>query len=148
MRINLGCSDRHLAGFVNVDLVPPADLCCDLNADSWPWQTSSVEEIVAADVIEHLHDKLHTMNEIWRVLKPGGVVTIVVPTTEGSGAFQDPTHVSFWNRRSFLYYEAGNLYRERFAITYGIQAAFRVVREQIDPTMDGPKLTIILAAVK
>ena len=27
-----------------------------------------------------------------------------IPSTDGRGAFQDPTHVSYWNENSFLYY--------------------------------------------
>ena len=32
------------------------------------------------------------------------MVIIEVPSTDGRGAFQDPTHVSFWNSNSFWYY--------------------------------------------
>ena len=39
-----------------------------------------------------------------RVLAPGGWAFIEVPSTDGRGAFQDPTHVSYWNENSFLYY--------------------------------------------
>lgn len=148
MRLNLGCSDAHVAGFLNVDLCPPADIIADLSQAPWPWEDSSVEFIRAHDVIEHLPDKIRTMNEIWRVLQPKGQAEIVVPTTDGPGAFQDPTHVSFWHRRSFLYFESGCPYRERFAKSYGIKAAFRVLRENIQATQDGPKLTILLEAVK
>jgi hypothetical protein len=95
-----------------------------------------------------LPDKIFTMNELWRVLQAGGTAEIAVPTTDGSGAWQDPTHVSFWNRRSFLYYEAGNPYRERFAQHYGIAAKFRTLQERTDRTPDGPRLTIVLQAVK
>jgi hypothetical protein len=88
------------------------------------------------------------MNELWRVLGPGGTAEIAVPTTDGPGAFQDPTHVSFWNRRSFLYYEDRNPYRERFARHYGITARFCVLNEHVDQSVDGPRLTIVLQAVK
>jgi hypothetical protein len=44
------------------------------------------------------------MSEAFRVLKPGGTFDIDVPSTNGMGAFQDPTHKSFWNVNSFLYY--------------------------------------------
>src|SRR5262245_56125586 len=122
MKLNLGCCDAPLAGFINVDLFPgPGIERVDLR-EPWPWPDSSVEYVRAWDIIEHLPDKIFTMNELWRVLIPGGMAEIVVPTTDGSGAWQDPTHVSFWNRRSFLYYEAGNHYRERYARYYGIQA--------------------------
>ena len=148
MKLNLGCCDALLPGYVNVDLHPaPGVTVADLR-ESWPWSDSSVNQIRAFDIIEHLPDKIFTMNEMWRVLQPDGQAEIVVPTTDGTGAWQDPTHVSFWNRRSFLYYEAGNPYRERFTKHYGIQAKFRVAREQITHTQDGPKLTILLEAVK
>lgn len=147
LKLNLGCSDRHLSGYVNVDIAPPADELVDLR-EPWPWPDSSVAEIAAHDIIEHLPDKIRTMNELWRVLVPGGTVEICVPTTDGPGAFQDPTHVSFWNRRSFLYYQAGCPYRDRFAKAYGVRAAFRVVGEKTQATQDGPKLTIVLEAVK
>ncbi len=148
MRLNLGCCDALLPDHVNVDRVPgPGVQVVDLR-EPWPWDDGSVDHARAWDIVEHLPDKIFTMNELWRVLKPGGTAEIVIPTTDGPGAFQDPTHVSFWNRRSFLYYEAGNPYRERFARHYGIQAKFRVLRERTERTVDGPKLTILLEAVK
>jgi hypothetical protein len=148
MRLNLGCRDARLPDHVNVDGVPgPGVEVVDLR-EPWPWADSSVDAVRAADIVEHLPDKIRTMNELWRVLKPGGTAEITVPTTDGSGAFQDPTHVSFWNRRSFLYYEDGSPYHEQRAGPYGITARFRVVREHTERTADGPRLTIVLEAVK
>jgi SAM-dependent methyltransferase len=153
--LNLGCGDDLLAGFVNVDRWFTDQHCQTSNKllssdleKEWIWSQSSVDYILARDIIEHLHDKMHTMNEAWRVLKPGGILEIHVPTTDGRAAFQDPTHVSYWNRHSFWYFEAGNIYRERFAESYGIKAAFRVVSEAEFATPDGPRLIIILEAVK
>jgi hypothetical protein len=148
LQLNLGCADRLLDGWENVDIAPrPGVIVADLR-ERWPWEDGSAQRILAADVIEHLPDKIHTMNEMWRVLSDGCIAEIVVPTTDGPGAFQDPTHVSYWNRNSFRYYTAGDPYRERFSQSYGIEAAFRVVAEQTIETIDGPKLQIALAAVK
>jgi len=149
MKLNLGCCDAPVAGYVNVDMVssPGFHVVVDLR-QPWPWPDNSVSHIRAFDIVEHLPDKILTMNELWRVLAPGDTVEIAVPTTDGSGAFQDPTHVSFWNRRSFLYYEAGNPYRERFARSYGIRAKFQTSRERMEKTIDGPRLVIELKAVK
>jgi SAM-dependent methyltransferase len=44
------------------------------------------------------------MNEIYRVLAPGGWLLSATPSTDGRGAFQDPTHCSFWNPNSFWYF--------------------------------------------
>jgi len=150
IRLNLGCCDHRVPGYQGIDICggPAVDQVVDLSKAPWPWEDSSVQEILAADVIEHLPNKTATMNELWRVLEPGGCVKIVVPTTDGPGAFQDPTHVSFWNRNSFHYFEDRNIYRERFAKSYGIQARFRIVDASTKSSQDGPKLYIVLEAVK
>lgn len=88
--------------FISVDL-KDADVNTDLN-DDFPFETSSVGVIRAFDIIEHLSDKWHTMSEIFRVLMPGGYALIRVPSSDGRGAFQDPTHRTYWNPNSFWYY--------------------------------------------
>lgn len=82
---------------------------CDLDGE-WCLPTSSVGVLRAFDAIEHLRDPIHTMNEAWRVLAPNGVMLIRVPSSDGKGAFCDPTHVSYWNDLSFRYY-ADQTYR-------------------------------------
>ena len=148
LALNLGCCDRRIPGYLGVDRIPGAavDVVADLT-ERWPWNDGTVGKVLAHDIIEHLPDKIHTMNELHRVLVVGGQVEIVVPTTDGRAAWQDPTHVSFWNRNSLCYFEAGNVYRERFAKSYGITAAFRVAREGQQVTQDGPKLYLDLVKV-
>jgi SAM-dependent methyltransferase len=154
--INLGCSDDIKPGYVNVDMrsfsAEDQERAVCLWADLrviWPCADSAVDFILAKDIIEHLPDKIHTMNEAWRVLKPGGVMQIEVPTTEGRGAWQDFTHVSFWNRNSFFYVTDGDPHRERFGVDYGIKARFKVLKEETLRLPDEViKLKIILEAVK
>lgn len=156
MKLNLGCSDRHIVGYVNVDLVPPCDQVADL-AEKWPWADSSIESVAALDVIEHIGEcqhqdtccgqccpgqhfehpcgkrrhflgRIHFMNELHRVLVPAGRAVIETPNaSKGSGYFQDPTHVSPWCLNSFQYFQSGSLAHNRFAKAYGITAAFRLV---------------------
>lgn len=146
MKLNLGCSSNLRAGFVNVDIVEPCDQKADL-CERWPWEDSSVDYVLAIDIIEHLPDKIHTINELWRVLKPGGIAEIEVPTTNGECAFADPTHVSYWNRTSFFFYERQHPYRIQYAFAYGIRASFEVVEEYTRTMRDGPKLLIKLKVV-
>ena len=102
LKIELGGRMAAKSGFVTVDL-KEADVVCDLNK-KWKFADSSVGIIRAFDVFEHLKDPIHVMKECQRVLAPGGWLICQVPSTDGRGAFQDPTHVSFWNENSFLYY--------------------------------------------
>jgi len=75
----------------------------DLNK-TFPLESNSVGVLRAHHILEHLKDPIHSMKEIHRVLAHGGWAFIEVPSTDGRGAWQDPTHVSFWNQNSFFYY--------------------------------------------
>lgn len=87
----------------------------DLNidvCDGFPFENNSVEEICAFDFMEHcpISKVVFVMSEIHRVLKPEGIFRFSIPSTDGRGAFQDPTHKSFWNINSWLYYCQGEFH--------------------------------------
>jgi glycosyltransferase involved in cell wall biosynthesis len=92
-------------GYTPIDQYVPTGkgIVCNLDGP-WKVKDSSVGILRAHDAIEHLRDPVHMMNEAYRVLAPGGWLMISVPSTNGLGAFCDPTHKSFWNKLSFRYY--------------------------------------------
>jgi glycosyltransferase involved in cell wall biosynthesis len=87
---------------INIDL-EDGNVKHDLN-EGIPLPDNSVGVIYASHILEHLYDKHKIMCEIHRVLADGGWAFIQVPSTDGRGAFQDPTHVSYWNENCFWYY--------------------------------------------
>lgn len=108
IRLNLGCGRRKIDGWINIDVreeVTP-DLVLDIENAGLPFEDSSVSEIRAFDFLEHVHQDMvvFVMEEIWRVLEPGGKFEHFTPSTDGRGAFQDPYHVSYWNANSWLYW--------------------------------------------
>jgi len=106
MNVELGCGSSKPDGYVGVDIrpFPGVDVVADLTA-GWPFKSSSLDSVRASHIFEHLPEPLHTMNELYRCLKPGSTAEIDVPSSNGMGAFQDPTHKSFWNVNSFIYYD-------------------------------------------
>lgn len=144
MRVDLGCGPRKPEGYFGIDRYPwpGVDQIADLS-QGIPLPDRSVDEIRAHDVLEHLPDKILTMNEIWRVLVPDGIADVFVPSTDGRGAFQDPTHMSYWNQNSFWYVEAGNPHRELFGDAYGVKARFKI--EQMS-TLHSPGCIVHVAA--
>lgn len=100
--VDLGAAFDKPANYLGLDLYGT-----DIRADGrlgLPFRDSSIGVVRAHDLLEHLPDKVQTMNEIWRVLVPGGWLFSLTPSTDGRGAFQDPSHVSWWNENSFWYY--------------------------------------------
>jgi len=100
--IELGGGIDPRAGWIPCDL-QDAPVIADLR-ERWPFEDGSVGAFRASDLLEHLPDKMHTMSEIHRCLRPGGWLISMTPSSEGWGAHADPTHVSYWNPMSFWYY--------------------------------------------
>lgn len=99
-----GAKGPHGAPWKIVDKAETADAHHDLDQTPWPFETGSVMAFYASDILEHLRNPQRTIREIWRCLAPGGWLLSETPSTDGRGAFQDPTHVSFWNQNSWLYW--------------------------------------------
>ena len=100
--IDLGSRDEVWKDFKTFDK-NGGNVKCDLE-EGIPLKDDSVGVVRASHIVEHLKDPVKTMNEIYRVLAPGGWCFIDVPSANGKGAFRDPTHKSFWNDQSFWYY--------------------------------------------
>lgn len=125
VKINLGSGQQKLEGFINIDnrLEMSPDVCCDVIA-GLPFADSSVDMVRAWDFLEHipLGKTVSVIEEIYRVLKPGGIFDSHTPdASRGQGAFQDPTHISFWVKNSWLYYS-----NDLFRSLYNVKAKFQI----------------------
>lgn len=124
MKLNLGSGYRYLAGYVNIDNREECnpDLVLDI-AKGFPYDDNTVDKVRAFDFLEHVETgkTIDIVEEIYRVLKPGSIFQHYTPSTDGRGAFQDPTHLSFWNINSWIYY-TDNAYRK----LYNIKANFEI----------------------
>ncbi len=49
------------------------------DATSLPFSNCEFDRIIASEVLEHIPDDLQALSEMYRVLKPGGIVIITVP---------------------------------------------------------------------
>jgi SAM-dependent methyltransferase len=68
------------AAIENVKLAGVEGLYCDILREPFPVESASADCVLFADVIEHLlHSPKPTLQEIFRVLKPGGVCIASTP---------------------------------------------------------------------
>lgn len=102
MKIDLCGGFGKPSGYTSIDL-ENGDIKADLSKGI-PLADNSCGVVRAHDALEHIADQQMLMKEIHRVLAPGGILLSKTPSTDGRGAFQDPTHVAFWNENSFWYW--------------------------------------------
>ena len=108
-KINLGCGQKYYDDYINCDVSPrvKADKHFDLETFPYPLDSNMADEILLDNVMEHLDDIPKVMDELHRILKPGGILRVIVPYAKSDWALQDPTHKHFFTERTLQYFCEG-----------------------------------------
>jgi O-antigen biosynthesis protein len=124
LALDLGSYQNKRVGYLGVDKRrgDGVDIVTELPRPL-PFGDGSIGVVRAMDFLEHVQDQVSLMNELYRVLAPNGLLLSMTPSTDGRGAFQDPTHVSFWNENSYWYFTDPNLQRYVPEITARFQSS-------------------------
>jgi len=82
LKLNLGCGGDKRKGWVNIDVNSKFAPDRVLDVRKLDYQNNSVDEILALDILEHFsyNETLPILKEWIRVLKPGGIIAIRVPS--------------------------------------------------------------------
>ncbi|RJR24755.1 methyltransferase domain-containing protein [Candidatus Microgenomates bacterium] len=83
-KVQIGGGKHMLVGFLNIDIVPPADLVYDLR-EGIPLEDSCSEFVFNEHFFEHIDypgSAKKIINEFFRILKPRGQVVLGVPDGE------------------------------------------------------------------
>ena len=95
--LNLGAGNYIIKDAINHDVIkhrPEIDVAWDLNELPWPWEDEAFDKVAALSVLEHLRQNLLTsIDEVWRILTPGGVAIIKLPFWKAGVSWEDPTHL-------------------------------------------------------
>ncbi|HVY11046.1 MAG TPA: glycosyltransferase [Mycobacteriales bacterium] len=102
-----GLEAVHLTTPTSVAVAPFDDRFTSVTIDpanpTLPFGDNEVGAIKAIDVLTRIPDRAAFLNECYRVLTHGGLLLSDTPSTDGRGAFQDPSNVAFYNENSFSY---------------------------------------------
>jgi predicted SAM-dependent methyltransferase len=106
LKIDLASGQNKTPGYFGVDIFNGKDVdgVVDLEQFPWPIKSESVEDIVCNHYVEHTPDLMKFMDEVYRILKPGGKIKIVCPYYNSMRCWQDPTHKRAISEATFLYY--------------------------------------------
>jgi SAM-dependent methyltransferase len=108
-----------------VEQIAAANLSCE----PIPFESHSFDAVSAYDFFEHI-PRVHIdaqgqthfpfiqlMNEIWRVLRPGGLLYAVTPAYPHEKAFRDPTHVNIIAAKTHRYFTRPELLAQMYGFT-------------------------------
>jgi SAM-dependent methyltransferase len=108
----------------------------DLNVEAIPHEDCSFDTVTAFDFLEHVPRILYIperrfsfvelMNEIYRVLKFGGLFLSLTPAYPSAPAFRDPTHVNIITDETFSLYFCAP---EPLAKMYGFNGLFQLEQQ-------------------
>jgi len=137
-RMHLGCGARVWPGWLNIDRVFPADLGADfmrwdLTAGPLPVENASIDYVFSEDFLEHLPPdaRVDVMNEIHRVLVPGGVMEHYVPNAGSRNDYGSPSHLSHWNLQTFEHFDVDSYRWAKDRHFEGITCGFTKVSAEL-----------------
>lgn len=118
IKLDIGCGKQKQQGYVGVDRIKfdGVDVVLDVGKEPWPWEDESVSMVYSSHCIEHLEamERVHVVNEMYRVLKKGCCAQIIVPHWSSCRAYGDMTHK--WPPISeFWFYYLSKQWREQNA---------------------------------
>ena len=110
----------------------------DLAVEALPFSENMFDFITAYDFLEHIPRVIYLperrfpfiqlMNEIDRVLKPGGIFFSNTPFYPVSSAFTDPTHVNVITAETFpLYFDDEHTWAKMYGFKGGFKVKFQAV---------------------
>jgi SAM-dependent methyltransferase len=73
-------------------------ICLDLDSSALPYEDESFDAVLVKDILEHVLDPGRLAREIYRVLRPGGVVVASVVMARPKRVWADYTHVRGFTR--------------------------------------------------
>lgn len=120
-KLNLGCGKDIRPkedGWINMDLValPGVDVVWDVKKIPWPFEDNAFDMVYCSHFLEHIPHYIGlaedglvaVMKEIYRILKPDGILEIYVPYYLHKNSVKDPTHCRFFDIETFDYFTKGH----------------------------------------
>lgn len=102
-KVNVGCGEAKMLGYVNVDIRPDAtgaERIFDATKP-WPFAPNSVEDVFSSHALEHMENYRGFFRHLWEAMEDGGHAMLVMPYGAHETALADPQHYRPWFPTSF-----------------------------------------------
>lgn len=127
--VEVGCGNRKRdPSSIGIDLIDKddVDIVGDVLEVLAKMPDKSVKHISSYHVFEHILDLPPLLEEVERVLVPGGLMSVVAPHFTNPFYYSDPTHQKFFGLYTFSYY-CEDLILRRSVPAYARQAGLELI---------------------
>jgi len=116
--LNLGCGTKKKDGEIGLDKhdLLGIDVVWDLENIPLPFKDNEFDVIIASHIMEHIVNFYPLMEELYRILKPNGILKITSPYFV---SFKHPDHKRAFSQHSFKHF------RQEYSKNYITKARFR-----------------------
>lgn len=126
-KLNAGCGRDIRAGYINMDKakLEGVDIIHNLDVYPYPFPDNFFDEIFCQNVLEHLIDVGKTMEEFYRILKPNGILKLIIPHYNHPDAYMDFTH------KHFFTFAFPDFFSEGHNLDYYTKARFKCIKKKM-----------------
>jgi SAM-dependent methyltransferase len=111
IRLDIACGGNKRPGWTGIDVrsLDGVDIVHDLDVLPWPLPDACVLAAICSNYVAHINPHklgfVKFMDEVWRVMRPGGKLMVVAPHAWSPGSAQDPTHCNQINENTWDYFD-------------------------------------------
>lgn len=139
-KLNLGCAGNHEEGFINLDANPAVnpDVVHDLETVPLPFADNSLDTVLGTHIFEHIRNFVPLVEDIHRILKPGGFLIAITPYLSSDDTMENPHHVRGFTEMTWEYFNQ-DIYRRNDmgkGADQGYKGDFEVVQTTLVPNKD------------
>jgi len=122
LKLDIGCGGNKKKGFLGVDISKGEDVDFVMDVCKLDFEDNSIEEVFSRRCIQHIEDDKKALSEIFRVLKPDGVFTLVVASWYGWLYYRLHLSNSCGNYKTFHLYRDSKLRKMLEEVNFTIQS--------------------------
>src|SRR3990172_251720 len=106
-KLNLGCANNHEPGFINLDANADTkpDVVHDLEVTPLPFPDASFDCVFGSHVFEHIVRFMALVEDLHRILRPGGFLIGITPYGSSDNAWDNPHHVRCFTENTWMYFD-------------------------------------------
>ena len=128
--LDVGCGNNKTPGCTGIDIIPLEQVDIVHNLDSFPWPItdSEFDSVITNHYLEHCKDIVKTLEELHRIVKPGGEIIIRVPHYASDNFHTDLTHKTSFGWRSFDHFSINSSIKYNYYTTFKFEILERELR--------------------